>query len=480
MIASNRTKTGKSKIPGKAWEGRFTKPADPRAEDYTSSLAVDFRLLEYDIRGSIAHTRMLVQCRILTPGEGRRILKGLDQVFKEWKAGRLEACRQDEDVHMLVERRLHEIIGAVAGKLHTARSRNDQVVTDLKLYLRHEVAKIVQGLSGVQQVLLKLAERHIQWIMPGYTHLQSAQPVLVSHWLLAHLEAFSRDEKRFQQLLKGSLDELPLGAAALAGTGHPIDRKMTAKLLGFSRVTANSMDTVGDRDFGLEVLSSAAICGVHLSRLAEELVIFSSVEYNFLTLDQGFATGSSIMPQKRNPDIAELLRGRSGRLNGNLVTLLTVLKGLPLTYNRDLQEDKEPVFDSVDTLKQSFFILPPMLASLRFNQTRMEQACGRGFPNATEAADHLVRQGVPFREAHAVVGRVVTAVAQKGLGLENLSLAEWRKFHPAFQPGIIQDVKLSRAVGAKSSQGGTSPARVRAVVAQHRRRLFKRKTIKSK
>ncbi len=465
-------------MPGKAWEGRFTKPADPRAEDYTSSLAVDLCLLEYDIRGSQAHTRMLARCKILKPGEGRRILGGLDQVWAERKASRLKSCRQDEDVHMLVERRLHEIIGTVAGKLHTARSRNDQVVTDLKLYLRHEVAKIVQGLSGVQQALLKLAEKHMQWIMPGYTHLQVAQPVLLSHWLLAHLEAFSRDEKRFQQLLKGSLDELPLGAAALAGTSHPIDRQMTAKLLGFSRVTANSMDTVGDRDFVLEVLSSAAICGVHLSRLAEELVIFSSAEYSFLTVDQGFATGSSIMPQKRNPDIVELLRGRSGRLNGNLVTLLTVLKGLPLTYNRDLQEDKEPLFDSVNTLKQSFFILTPMLSSLRFNKRRMEEACGRGFPNATEAADHLVRQGVPFREAHAVVGRAVTAAAQKGLGLENLSLAEWRKFHPAFQPGIKEDVALSKAVRAKASQGGTGPDRVREVIAQQRRRLFKGKKIK--
>ncbi len=471
----NNKKGQKKVMLNKAWEGRFTKSADPRAEDYTSSLAVDLRLLEYDIRGSIAHTRMLVRCKILQPGEGREILNGLDQVWEEWETGRLAACRQDEDVHMLVERRLHEIIGATAGKLHTGRSRNDQVVTDFKLYLRHEVAKLIQGLSGVQQVLLKLAERHITWIMPGYTHLQVAQPVLISHWLLAHLEAFSRDEKRFQQLLKGSLDELPLGAAALAGTSHPIDRKLSAKLLGFSRVTGNSMDTVGDRDFGLEVLAAAAICGVHISRLAEELVIFSSAEFNFLTVDQGFATGSSIMPQKRNPDIAELLRGRAGRLNGNLVTLLTVLKGLPLTYNRDLQEDKEPVFDSVDTLKRSLFILAPMLNSLSFNRTCMEQACGRGYPNATEAADHLVRQGVPFREAHAAVGCAVTAAAQKGLGLENLSLAEWRKFHPAFQPGIKQDVELSQAVGAKSSQGGTGPARVRAVMAGHRRRLFRGK-----
>ncbi len=471
MSAVKKQAAKKKSAPAKAWAGRFTQGPDPRAEEFSSSLAIDIRLLPYDIVGSLAHAEMLGHQRIITPAEAKTLQKGLTQVLGEWERGKLKTLPNDEDVHMLVERRLRELVGPVAGKLHTARSRNDQVVTDLKLYLRDEVEEMIAGLQRVQRALLGLAEKHHDWIMPGYTHVQVAQPVLVAHWLLAHVEAFYRDEKRLCFLRQEALEELPLGAAALAGTTHPIDRALTAEYLGFDRVTANSMDTVGDRDFCVEFLSAAALCGVHLSRLAEELVWFSSSEFKFLTVDQGFATGSSIMPQKRNPDIAELLRGKVGRLTGNLVNVLTLLKGLPLTYNRDLQDDKEPVFDSADTLLMAFVVLPPMLDTLTLHRDRLTAACGQGYPTATEAADHLVRQNVPFREAHEAVGRAVTFASERGIGLESLTLEQWKSFHKAFTVNILQDITLQNSVARKSSLGGTAPTRVKAELAKVRRRL---------
>ncbi len=467
------TRSSKSKAPRKAWAGRFTKGPDPRAEAFSASCAVDLRLLPYDVMGSKAHARMLAAQGIITAKEGRTLEKGLDQIYQAWLQGKVMQKVQDEDVHMLVERLLYDLVGPVAGKLHTGRSRNDQVITDFKLYLRVEVAVVRRALQQVQKSLLQLAQSHADCIMPGYTHLQIAQPVLVSHWLLAHLEAFYRDEKRFESLLEGGLDESPLGAAALAGTSHPIDRAMTAALLGFGSVTANSMDTVADRDYALEFLSAASICGVHLSRLAEELVLYSSSEFKFLSMDQGFSTGSSIMPQKRNPDIAELIRGRVGRLNGNLLALLTVMKGLPLTYNRDLQEDKEPVFASADNLVECLTVLAPMLEGLTFHPQRMEQACQQGFPTATEAADHLVRQGLPFREAHEVIGRIVTHCSREQRALEGLSYEEWKAFHALFKPSIVQDVTLHTSVAAKTSAGGTAPAEVNRAIKKHARRLNK-------
>lgn len=467
------TNSAKPKAPRKAWAGRFTKGPDPRAEAFSASCPVDLRLLPYDIMGSKAHARMLAAQGIITGKEGKTLEKGLDQVYQSWQQGKVNQKAQDEDVHMLVERRLYELVGPVAGKLHTARSRNDQVITDFKLYLRVEVAVVARALQQVQKTLLKLAQIHMGWIMPGYTHLQTAQPVLLSHWLLAHLEAFHRDEKRFAALLAGGLDECPLGAAALAGTSHPIDRSMTAALLGFGSVTKNSMDTVADRDYALEFLNAASICGVHFSRLAEELVLYSSSEFGFLSMDQGFSTGSSIMPQKRNPDIAELIRGRAGRLNGQLMTLLTVMKGLPLTYNRDLQEDKEPVFASADNLVECLSVLAPMLEGLHFHRQRMEQACQQGFPTATEAADHLVRQGLPFREAHEVIGRIVTQCSREKKSLESLNYADWQAFHPLFQPSIVEDVTLKHTVAAKTSAGGTAPAEVKRAMKIYARRLNK-------
>jgi argininosuccinate lyase len=469
MIKKTKEKT---KAPSKAWSGRFTQGPDPRAEAYSSSLDVDIRLLPYDIVGSQAHVEMLKQQKIIRPQDAKKIQQGLQTILQKWEKGSIKILSQDEDVHMLVERCLYESIGSVAGKMHTARSRNDQVLTDLKLYLKDECEEIIRGLQTTQKVLLKLAEKHMGWVMPGYTHMQVAQPVLVSHWLLAHLEALARDEMRFTQLLSGSLDELPLGAAALAGTTHPISRKKVAAYLGFSGITANSMDTVGDRDFCLEFLSAASICAIHTSRMAEEIVWFSSSEYKFITLNQGFSTGSSIMPQKRNPDIAELIRGRSGKIIGNLVALLTVLKGLPMTYNRDLQEDKEPVFNTADTLIQTFIVLAPMLESMQMNKMVMQSACQQGFPTATEAADHLVKQGVPFREAHGVIGKVVTFAAQEGLQLEQLSLAQWKSFDSHFQPGILQAVRLHSSIERKASEGGTATRQVKVALKKTRTRLF--------
>lgn len=478
MGAKRRTKKpSRTKSTGKAWAGRFTAKADPRAEAYAASLDLDIRLLPYDLVASQAHVEMLGRRKIISRAEAKKIQDSLKRIMREWERNKISPRPGDEDVHMLVERRLSELIGPVAGKMHTARSRNDQVVTDLKLYLQDECRTLIDGLRAVQRSLVKQAERHVGWLMPGYTHLQTAQPVWLSHWLLAHLKAFQRDEARFEQLLTGALDELPLGAAALAGTSHPIDRRATARLLGFSRISENSLDTVGDRDFCLEFLAALALCGVHFSRLAEELVLFSSHEFGFLTCDQGFATGSSIMPQKRNPDIAELIRGRSGRLFGNLMALLTVLKGLPLAYNRDLQEDKAAVFEAADTVVHTLIVLPPLLDTLQFHRERLEQACQLGFPTATEAADHLARQGVPFREAHAAVGRAVTWAAGQKKGLEEITLEKWRYFHPAFKSGVLADVKLSQAVTSKKSWGSTAPNQVRAALGRERKRLFPGKRV---
>lgn len=471
---TNKKSKTKAK-PKKAWQGRFTQGPDPLAEAFSTSINVDMRLLPYDIMGSHAHSEMLAHTGIITKQERSRIKKGLDQIYKQWEAGKIKVLPQDEDVHMLVERLLYDHIGSLAGKLHTARSRNDQVITDFKLYLRVEVSCLIYALEQVQLGLVNSADRHFGWIMPGYTHMQVAQPVLVSHWLLAHVEAFYRDQKRFAAMLESSLAECPLGAAAMGGTSHPIDREMTAELLGFSKITANSMDTVSDRDFAVEFLSAAMLTGIHLSRLAEELVYFSSSEFKFITMDQGFSTGSSIMPQKRNPDIAELIRGRVGRLNGNLQTMLMTLKGLPLTYNRDLQEDKEPVFNSGDNLVEMLSVLQPMLNTLKFNQERMEQACQQGFPTATEAADHLVRQGLPFREAHEVVGKAVNQAAEQGITLDEFDLADWKKFHPKFQKSIKTDVSLMQTIKSKTSLGGTAPDLVKKNIKQHLKRLNSKK-----
>ena len=443
----------------KAWSGRFAAAADPRMEAFTSSLAVDRRLAAYDVRGSRAHCRMLVKQKIIARAEGEKILKGLQAVERELSRGDFPFLASDEDIHMAVERRLTEKIGPVGGKLHTARSRNDQVLLDVRLFLRDEIGALGKLVARLQKRLARLAKRHRTVVLPGYTHLQRAQPVLLAHHLLAYHAMFGRDAERLAEC-GARVNVLPLGAGALAGTTLPIDRAYVARLLGFARVSENSLDTVADRDFVAEFLSVAAILGMHLSRLAEELVLWSSSEFGFVELPDAFATGSSMMPQKKNPDVPEIIRGKTGRLYGNLFALLTVLKGLPLTYNRDLQEDKEPLFDSVDTLRGVLSVLEPMLGALRFRPERLAAAARGGFMLATDVADYLVEKQVPFRRAHEVVGAVVQWCVAEGRELHQLTLEEWRRFSPAFEADLLPRLTPEAAVARRTSYGGTSSENV--------------------
>ncbi len=428
-------------------------------EAFTSSIAFDKRLASYDIRGSIAHCRMLVKQKILTRAEGEKIVKGLEQVQRELERGSFQFLPSDEDIHMAVERRLTEKIGPLGGKLHTARSRNDQVLLDVRMYLRDEIAAIQQLLNALRKELARLAKRHAHVVMPGYTHLQRAQPVLLAHHLLAYFDMLGRDEERLRQCHE-RVNVLPLGAGALAGTTLPIDRHHVARLLGFPRVSENSLDTVADRDFLIEFLSVAAILAMHLSRLAEELVLWASGEFGFIELPDAFATGSSMMPQKKNPDVPELVRGKTGRVYGNLVAVLTLLKGLPLSYNRDLQEDKEPLFDTVDTVKGCLTVLEAMLPRLVFREDRLRAAALGGFTLATDVADYLVEKGMPFRQAHEVVGAVVRWCLVEQKGLEQLTVEEWRRFSPLFAQDIIPRLTLESAVDRRRSYGGTARAEV--------------------
>ncbi|MGE0827217.1 MAG: argininosuccinate lyase [Candidatus Binatia bacterium] len=443
----------------KAWAGRFAEGAHPLMEEFTSSLAFDRRLAQYDIQGSVAHCRMLVKQRILPRAEGEKIVKGLQDVGRELTQGQFPFLPSDEDIHMAIERRLTEKVGPVGGKLHTARSRNDQVLLDVRLYLRDEITAIVRILGTVQRQLARLAKRHREIVLPGYTHLQRAQPVLLAHHLLAYYEMFARDRERLLQCHE-RVNVLPLGAGALAGTTLPIDRFYVARLLKFPRVSENSLDTVADRDFLIEFLAASAIVGMHLSRLAEELVLWSSSEFGFLELPDAFATGSSMMPQKKNPDVPELIRGKTGRVYGNLVALLTILKGLPLSYNRDLQEDKEPLFDTVDTIKGMLTILDAMLPHLVFCKERMSEAALGGFTLATDVADYLVEKGLPFRQAHEVVGAVVRWCLSEKKGLEELSLSEWQNFSPLITADLLPRLTLASAVDRRRSYGGTARANV--------------------
>lgn len=449
------------KVPThKAWAGRMAAATHPLVEAFTTSFPVDRRLYPFDIAGSIAHCRMLAKQRIIPKRDADRIIGGLRAIHQELESGRFRATPSDEDIHMAVERRLIELIGPVGGKLHTARSRNDQVALDVRLYLRDAITGIRRRIDAAQRALGALARRHATVIMPGYTHLQTAQPVLLAHHLLAYVEMLARDDGRLADCL-ARFDEMPLGSGALAGTTFPIDRAYVAQLLGFSRLTQNSLDAVSDRDFIAEFLAAAAILGMHLSRLAEELVLWSSQEFAFLELPDAFATGSSMMPQKKNPDVAELIRGKTGRLYGNLVAILTTMKGLPLAYNRDLQEDKEPLFDSVDTIGAALELLTALVPELRINVARMRNAAASGYTLATELADYLAAKGIPFRDAHAIVGAIVRhAIAGRRL-LEQYTLDELRNFSPAFGADVLDWLTLEAAVRRRRAPGGTAPATVR-------------------
>ncbi len=440
----------------KLWAGRFKTGADRLAEELNASIGFDKRLYPHDIRGSIAHAKVLKKAGVLTAQECAKITTGLQVVKKEIDAGKFEFTPDMEDIHMAVEARLSKKIGAaIGGKLHTGRSRNDQVALDVRLYLKEEIANILKLLKGLQKVLVGVAKKHTCTILPGYTHLQRAQPVLLAHHLLAYYEMFKRDAARLTDCLK-RVDVMPLGSGALAGSPYDLDRHYAAKLLGFSSVTENSLDGVSDRDFSIEFLSVAAILMMHISRMSEELILWSSEEFGFVEMSDAFSTGSSIMPQKKNPDMAELGRGKTGRVYGNLMSLLTVMKALPLAYNKDMQEDKEPLFDTVDTLKSVLGVFAPMIKTMRVKKDRMFDATAGGFLTATDVADYLVKKGLPFRKAHHVVGSVVAYCVETGKELSDLNMKEWAKFSPLFKNDIVEAVSLANSVNARELIGGTA------------------------
>ena len=445
----------------KLWGGRFKKNINKEMEEFISSLSFDKKLVKYDLLGSIAHAQMLGKCKIITKEEKDKIVKGLQEILKEVQEGKLEIINgETEDIHSWVENKLKEKIGTVAGKLHIARSRNDQIALDERMYLKEEVLKIQDLLKNLQKSLLSSAQKNLGIIMPGYTHLQHAQPLLFSHHLMAYFYMFERDKGRMQDLYK-RIDVLPLGSAALAGTSFPINREFVASQLGFSEISDNSLDAVSDRDFILEFLSDSAILMMHLSRLGEELVLWSSQEFNFIELDDSFCTGSSIMPQKKNPDAAELIRGKTGRVYGNLINLLTMMKALPLAYNHDMQEDKEPLFDSIFTVKKCLFLMSKMIETMQVDKEKMEKSTKGDFSTTTELADYLVKKGLSFRESHKLVGKIVLHCLEKKKYLEDLTLSELKSFYKDLDVEVLKILKPHSAVESKNSFGGTSLKRVR-------------------
>jgi argininosuccinate lyase len=449
----------------KLWGGRFTQPTDKFVEEFTASIDFDKRLYRHDIRGSIAHARMLGRQGIISPEDMEAIVNGLQEIHNGIEAGTFDFSAMLEDIHMNIEARLSQKIGEAGKRLHTGRSRNDQVALDIRLYMRDEINEIRGYLDLLIDSLLFQAEKHLGVIMPGYTHLQTAQPVLFSHYMLAYVEMFKRDKGRMEDCLK-RVNVLPLGAGALAGTTFPIDREYVAELLNFPEVSRNSIDSVSDRDFAIEFLAAASILMMHLSRFSEELIIWSTSEFRFIELSDAFCTGSSIMPQKKNPDVPELLRGKTGRVYGNLMALLTVMKALPLAYNKDMQEDKEPLFDTIDTVKGSLKLFADMIRGMELNSERMRTAAGGGFSTATDVADYLVRRGVAFRDAHETVGKVVRYCIEMKKDLPELSLDEWRGFSEYIDADIFVAISLEASVNARNATGGTALERVKEEIAR--------------
>lgn len=439
----------------KLWSGRFRKPMDKAVEEFTASVHFDSRLFEHDVRGSIAHARMLGRCGIILAEDADKIVSGLQSLLEDWRAGRVQLDPAAEDVHMNVEKLLAERIGDAAGRLHTARSRNDQIATDIRLWVKDEIGTLNGLITDLQRVVADAAGKHLDTIMPGYTHLQHAQPVLLAHHLLAYFWMIERDKGRLADCRRRA-DVLPLGSGALAGTGFPIDREFLARELGFPRISENSLDAVSDRDFASEFLAAAAIAMTHLSRFAEELVLWSSPEFGFVELDDSVTTGSSVMPQKKNPDAAELVRGKAGRVFGDLLAVLTMQKGLPLAYNRDLQEDKEPLFDAADTLRGALTVFTKMIETARFKADRMRNALKGDFSTATDLADYLVRTGMPFRRAHEVVGQLVAGCIASGRDLFDLTLDDLRKLAPDATEQALQVLRPEESVAARSVPGGTA------------------------
>jgi argininosuccinate lyase len=465
-MASPPSKRKKHK---KAWSGRFNEPVDAFVQRFTASVAFDKRLALHDIKASVAHARMLAGCGVLARADLKAIEKGLAQVRAEIRAGKFAWSVQNEDVHGNIERRLVELAGDAGKRLHTARSRNDQVATDLRLWLRDEIDAILGKLAAMEKALLDQAARHAALVMPGFTHLQVAQPVTFGHHLLAYAEMFARDRARLTAC-RGRVNQLPLGAAALAGTSFPIDRERVARELGFEGVCGNSLDAVSDRDFAIEFASGAALIMLHLSRFAEELILWMNPRFGFVQIPDRFCTGSSIMPQKKNPDVPELVRGKSGRVIGHLMALLALMKGQPLAYNKDNQEDKEPLFDTVDTVKDSLEAFAALAAGLRPQAKAMRAAVLEGHATATDLADYLVRKGLPFRDAHEVVARAVRAAEKAGLDLAALPLATLQRFSPRIGKDVYKLLTPEGSIAARNHIGGTAPAQVRAAVARLRKR----------
>ncbi|MDD2498370.1 MAG: argininosuccinate lyase [Desulfitobacteriaceae bacterium] len=449
----------------KLWGGRFAKKTDKLVEDFHSSISFDQRLYRQDIFGSIAHATMLGQQGIITKEEANTLVNGLKEILNDIKEGRVEFEVDAEDIHMNVEKILTERVGDVGKKLHTARSRNDQVALDLRMYLKEEIKETLELLLVLEETLLKLAARHTETVMPGYTHLQKAQPVTFAHHLMAYFHMFARDVDRLRDCYR-RMDVMPLGSGALAGTTFPIDREFVREGLGFAKVSDNSLDGVSDRDFTVEFCAAASLIMMHLSRFSEEIVLWSSHEFKFIILDDGFSTGSSIMPQKKNPDVAELVRGKTGRVYGDLIALLTMLKGIPLAYNKDMQEDKEAVFDALDTVKKCLLVFSPMLATMKVNKDVMRAVAKGGFINATDAADYLAARGVPFREAHAVVGKLVLYCEQHGKTLEDLELEELQQLSPVFQKDVFQFISIDHCVKLRNVPGGPAPCAVVVAIKQ--------------
>jgi argininosuccinate lyase len=462
----------------KLWGGRFQKETDRLMDDFHSSIGFDRRLYRYDLLGSIAHARMLGEAGIILPEEAKQIIDGLEVLLQEAAEGRLQFSVEAEDIHMNIETLLIEKIGPVAKKLHTARSRNDQVALDTRMYVKEQLVRTKGLLLELLETIVKIAEEHAETIMPGYTHLQIAQPVTLGHHLMAYVEMFKRDYERLGDCYKRA-DVLPLGSGALAGTTFPLRREMVAKELGFFRISENSMDSVSDRDFIIEFLGALSLVMMHLSRFCEEIILWASQEWAFVDLDDAYSTGSSIMPQKKNPDVAELIRGKTGRVYGDLFTLLTVMKGIPLAYNKDMQEDKEALFDGVDTVQKCLGIFIPMLATLIFKKERMRQAAGKGFSNATDLADYLVKKGMSFRDAHHVVGNLVNHCIKIGKALEDLTLEELKaesgfNVSAYLAADVYEALNLENVVKRRRTYGGTSPDQIREAIKRTKKYLDRR------
>ncbi|SHI60419.1 argininosuccinate lyase [Desulfosporosinus lacus] len=454
----------------KLWGGRFEKSTEGLVEDFHSSIRFDQRLYKQDIQGSIAHARMLGTVGVISEVEANQLIQGLTGILEDIQAGKVEFEIGAEDIHMNVEKLLTERIGPVGKKLHTGRSRNDQVALDLRLFLKSEIDQTKNLAEQLIQTLLLLSEEHLETWMPGYTHLQKAQPITLAHHLMAYVQMFLRDLGRLKDTRK-RLNISPLGSGAMAGTTFPLDREQVAIELGLDGVTLNSLDGVSDRDFALEFLASASILMMHLSRLCEELVIWSSGEFQFISMDDGYSTGSSIMPQKKNPDVAELVRGKTGRVYGDLVALLTVMKGLPLAYNKDMQEDKEQVFDAVDTIQKCLLVVEPMIRTMQVNRDTMAFGAKGGFTNATDLADYMAKKGIPFREAHELVGRIVLQCSKKGIGLEDLSLSDYQELSPIFEEDLFRSIGIEYCVRARKITGGPSPETVAEAIKVSRKAL---------